>query len=528
MKKALFSFYIILLLLASCASTPQTGGETAEATATPTPSPTLVAATPTPDEGGSNSGAFEVIDESDAGTTTVTTSDSGSANEDGGSAEKTNTPTPPPTATFTYTPTPKPTSTPIPTSTPKPVVVTRENTPTPVPTATFTYTPTPRPTPTEKPVEIAEKKDIGELVYYDGVVDVHRDGFILDWEMIDFGLSIENYDLVTTGDDGYAEIEITAQSNEGTVVTVSGNTAFYFELENIAGSQKTDVHMLAGTIALTVKKLTKGGEVTVRTESSILGVRGTQFVVTTSPDGSVLITCSEGSVACRNLKDKNAPQLVAQPGQVVENLSEGGFAVDAVSVAELEDYTKKWFAGRLELFKSGALKAINDYSRRYNEYIGKFNTAYSNVMKNKDILQKWDTLNQTDEKYSLVDVMQEKKAITPSLLEARGVLIIFERIFYRLEELNDYHNQGYGQGALTSGGSTTDFFNTFNSEKDRIKRKAAQLRYAFKLYAKRNAGSPIGDFFSDDEDPFFETDDNFFEDMKMDNLFESKSGDFSF
>ena len=49
---------------------------------------------------------------------------------------------------------------------------------------------------------------VGEIVYLEGIVDVKRGGELLDWTTVDIGTPIERYDLIETGDDGFAEIEL--------------------------------------------------------------------------------------------------------------------------------------------------------------------------------------------------------------------------------------------------------------------------------------------------------------------------------
>jgi hypothetical protein len=48
----------------------------------------------------------------------------------------------------------------------------------------------------------------GTITYIEGYVDLYRDGELLDWELVDIGFDIQEFDLIETGDDGLVEIEV--------------------------------------------------------------------------------------------------------------------------------------------------------------------------------------------------------------------------------------------------------------------------------------------------------------------------------
>jgi hypothetical protein len=113
--------------------------------------------------------------------------------------------------------------------------------------------------------------------------------------------------------------------------------------------------------------------------------------------------------------------------------------------------------------------------------------------------------------------MQEKKELIGKLLALRKILYMFERVYFRLIELEGYYRQGYGRGQIEPGLSSAAFFNRFNREKRELGEKMAELRYITKLYAKRNNGNFPTDLFEQGEEEFFgDEEDSFFDEEDTD------------
>ena len=110
-----------------------------------------------------------------------------------------------------------------------------------------------------------------------------------------------------------------------------------------------------------------------------------------------------------------------------------------------------------------------------------------------------------------MESMREKKEIIGDLLKLRKILYLFERVYFRLVELEGYYRQGYGRGQIEPGLSSAAFFNRFNREKEVLGRQMAALRYLTKLYAKRNDGVFPTDLLEQGEEGFFGDEEGFFD-----------------
>jgi hypothetical protein len=333
---------------------------------------------------------------------------------------------------------------------------------------------------------------VGETSYVDGTVDVFRAGQQLDAKQVDIGSPVENYDILRTSKNGTIEVTFTAGPSPDTTIRVDPNTSFTIEVGKAKNQPKATVNMISGSISLRVKKMTGAGNVEVKTDSAIMGVRGTEFTVTTPPSGEILITCSDGEVACT---DDSGTELIARPGTAVEKIPGERFRTVPVAVSSLKEFQSQWNTDRIAALRSNAARAIQNFATRYDELSKTFDTQYKTLMQQADVLNAWiaeDDRGQTPAGDS-AKTMSEKKKVVGILLKLRATLFIFERVYFRLIELEEYHRDGYGRGKLAGGTTTDQFFARIAGERAQLARRLSLVQYASRLYAARNDGEfPAG------------------------------------
>ncbi len=334
---------------------------------------------------------------------------------------------------------------------------------------------------------------VGKIDFLEGQVDIRRNGELLDWQDVDIGFVVEAFDLIETADDGYSEIQLTFPQSGGGVIKVQKNTAFYFEVQTVSGKPQTNFRMLAGSLAMRVKNLTAGSEVTVSTPSAVMGVRGTDFMVTSGADGSILVTCVEGAVSC---VDSQGKELYARPGSVVEQNSGETSRSVAVKPEEVDAYRGSWLTMREEVFKAGADVFIRTYALRYMDYLPQFQAAYNEMIKSYSTLRNAVQRGSSTPKGTL---MQVKRDVSQSIFKMRGIFPMFEHTFYYVDLLEGYHRQGFGKGLLKKKYSTDDFFAQFVKQRNDLKKAMDVVRYMFKLYVQLDTmisgDSMMGDVF---------------------------------
>lgn len=343
------------------------------------------------------------------------------------------------------------------------------------------------------PAVLFAQQAVGEVVFLDGDVEVHRNGKALDWKLVDIGLTIESYDLLETDKGAIAEVQVTVPHSGGAFIRVRENTAFYFDLKEVGGKKQTNFQMLSGSLVLRVKQLTGAGEVVVRTESAVMGVRGTEFMVTTAVEGSILITCTEGAVSCT---DSQGRELYARPGQGVEQLSDSTSRSVALDPKQIDSFRNSWLQTREEVFKSGADVFIRTYALRYLDALPKFQVNYRDLVKHYDLLRNTVDRGSGSSQGTLIQV---KKEVSPAVFAMRSMFPLFEHTFYRLTELETYHRQGIGQGLIKRNYNSDQFFREFSREREQLRNQMAIVRHMFKLFVRLDEAlggdSLMGDIF---------------------------------
>ncbi len=328
---------------------------------------------------------------------------------------------------------------------------------------------------------------IGEISFISGEVELVRDEEVLTEGDMTIGDEIENYDQIRTGEDGQVIINLTASRNPDAEITIASNTTFFVDVNKIKGNEITTLSLITGSLGLKVQKLGANQRFRVQTEAVTMGVRGTEFSVETAPAADVLVTCSDGNVACR--AEDSRRELEARPGTVVEKrLSEDMVSIP-VALSDLQAFRKKWVAERISVFKPNALRVIRFYARKYDDLYNKFNTEYEALILKTAILDKWASEDNENRLGSKIQILREKKQIIGNLFRIRRVLFLFERVYHRLSELHRYFEEGYGAGEVSPGLSTAEFFRGFLSQRQDLSNKVRKVRYIMKLYAKRNGGS---------------------------------------
>jgi hypothetical protein len=349
---------------------------------------------------------------------------------------------------------------------------------------------------------------VGEFSYVEGDVDLVRAG---KSSKADFGMSVDNYDQVATGKNGSAELAIDPKSGINGSIKLRPGTTFYIDLAGAGAEKKAGIELLTGSVSAAVSKLAGKSNLEIRTQGATMGVRGTVFEVAIAPAGDLLVSCESGRV---EVKDEGGRTLFAEPGAVVERTAEDMFRNVPVRTSNLADFRRQWNAERIEAFKANAGRAIADFAGRYRGLKERFDKAYMELLRHRDIIDKWMREDRQKTIGGRMEIMQEKKVIIASLFEIRKVLFLFEKIYFRLLELETYVAQGYGRGTIAPGLTAEQFFRQFQNEAVSLQEKMHSIRYVMKLFAARNTDGLIGeDLLGGEEKPAGEKteEDSFFE-----------------
>jgi len=326
---------------------------------------------------------------------------------------------------------------------------------------------------------------VGDTVYVEGGVSLQRDGKQLDSSDVQTGLEIQNFDLVRTGSDGIAEVSITNPRAPSMTIKVSPRTQFSFELSRLESRQQTSVGLSGGTISLKVGKLTGSQGLNVVLDNAVMGVRGTEFSVTSIPSGDLLVLCTSGDVV---VTDETGREIHTIPGTAMEKLAGASFNAVSVGASDPEDFRKKWEDARIAALKAGAREVIKTEVQAYDRLFDEFTEEFGVFREKREILARWEAEEKSGKVDTTIDVEKERREIADLLTDLRETQFLLDRAHFRLLGLKEYHEQGFGEGDLGRGLTVNAFFARFEKDRAELEREMAEVRFAVRLLVHRSGG----------------------------------------
>lgn len=345
---------------------------------------------------------------------------------------------------------------------------------------------------------------VGTIQEIRGSVSLTRAGEVL--RGVDIGDSIENFDLIKTGADSAVVIALDSSSGMAGTLIVRPLSAFTVKTEALRGGPSTEGDILSGSVGVKVKKLSGDPSLRVRTGNTVMGVRGTEFEVQVSVNDGLLVTCSEGVVRCSG---DSGDELDSVPGYAVERRAGERLRRVPVAVSSLADFRSRWYAEEISAFRGAPVQALDQYAASYLRMRDEFRSA-STALSSEPAVAQWKAERGNRLVPSARDplVMRQKSAVAGKLMALRRVLFLFERIYYRLDEISVYLPETQRRARLSNGRTAEEFLRMVKSDIGELERRTAEYRFVLSLYAERNEGrEPI----SMESGSFFDSDDSFFD-----------------
>ncbi len=348
---------------------------------------------------------------------------------------------------------------------------------------------------------------LGEIVYTEGSVELRRGERVLRGPDADIGARVLAYDLLITGPRSRAEIDLGAAGAGGALIKVSERSAFYFDSAELDdGARKSLIRLLAGSMALKVEKL-GSGELTIMTGNATLGVRGTTFSVDAAPDGSLLVSCAEGRVACRS---PDGRELIARPGTAVEALPAApgeiaSLAPKPLPSDKLGSYRAAWLLDREAAIAASGAPLAAALDAELARARPALDAAYSRLEAQSAVLEAWERLYAQGRTIRLTEHIEERKALAAALFDCLKALPGYERPFYRLRDLAERRAALLAElpprelgGKLPQGApSLTALFERFAVEREAVEARLGRMRRALFVFSRLAADSPVGEFFGE-------------------------------
>ncbi|MFP4152618.1 MAG: FecR domain-containing protein, partial [Alkalispirochaeta sp.] len=197
--------------------------------------------------------------------------------------------------------------------------------------------PPPAPEPEEEPQAIIEEEELETIeiveITHALITFITGDAYIIDDGETDGGFFADIGGTLGPGqslevESGYAELQI------GDIGTVRVQEASTVRLDDIVLSSQgssVDIRVVSGSILNKVERLAGADSYEIRTETAVMGVRGTEFGVNVDSDGETRVAVREGRVAM--VPPAADPDRVRQRAAGAGNAAAAVEAV-AVSLAE--------------------------------------------------------------------------------------------------------------------------------------------------------------------------------------------------
>ncbi len=339
----------------------------------------------------------------------------------------------------------------------------------------------------------------GEIEYVEGEVTLSRGGKSLG--DLNIGDEVLVDDFIKTGPDGAAVIALNRSTGMRGTLAVKSRSAVYVRMSQDSSGPKTTLELVAGQIGSKVAKLSGSPTLQVRTDTAVMGVRGTEFGVSSSVAGNIVIYCTEGAVETTD--GESTVQVPA--GKAVEKRSAERLRMLPVAVSNPDEFAKRWIADEIEAFRANPARVVAFYEKRYADLSVRFTTALDELQR-KAALRKWIEEDKASTRINprSADTLREKKELIQSFLELRKILFLFERIYYRLDEAVDLVSGTPGERMELRPGLTVGaFLRQFRDEREKLAKMMAFFRYAERLYALRNEGGAGFPGLGGDDDDFF-------------------------
>lgn len=329
-----------------------------------------------------------------------------------------------------------------------------------------------------------DAKPFGMVNYVEGTVTVIRAGKPLK-AALNIGDDVFPDDMIKTLADSYVVIDLAKSTGMAGTLTIKTKSVVYLRLSPDATKPRSTIELISGQVGSKLAKIAGTPTFQITTDSAVMGVRGTAFTVATSPTGSVLVLCTEGAVAAAD----ESGEVRVPAGSGAEKRPAERIRLVPVGVSSPEEFEKRWIADAIEAFRADPARALADFEKRYSDLSARFSMAFDPLQKS-EILSKW--LREDAEGKAInprsPEAMREKKELAGSILEIRKILFIFERIYYRVLQLQDIvAGTPAERQEIRKGLTVGDFLRKVKAEASAFERRVNLFRQAERLYALRNA-----------------------------------------
>jgi hypothetical protein len=304
---------------------------------------------------------------------------------------------------------------------------------------------------------------VAVLASLEGDVSVIRGGTLIPSENVAEGFALEDFDTVTTGRTGRADIRFAASTGIGGTVRLDADTALYVDATPLKKEQTVGIELLVGGVTVQVASALGTSTVEVRTDSGTFSQTGPGFRALMAESGETLVWTRAGQVVCR----VGNRVVSTEPGIAVEASS--GVRTIPVNVSTLDAFEAGWLAAKKQTVRDQASAMFREVASRYLLEVGRFQRA-------------WDRGQR-----EAVGPAKANEAATADLRRSAAPL---ERSIPRLKVLRRLFDEGLIPPTLelSRGYAAKEFFKAWDQEAGDWAGRLAQARGRYKTVVESSGG----------------------------------------
>lgn len=328
-------------------------------------------------------------------------------------------------------------------------------------------------------------KPIGVVAYVSGSLSLVRQGD--EGPPLGPGDQVFDGDLLRTTPTSKASLSMDPSSGFSGSIAINPGTTFYLSRAALQGQPSTTLELMSGSLSAKVSKIAGKPRLDVSTGTSIFGVRGTEFEIALSVNDSLLAVCEEGVVTL-SVKDAQAD---IPAGQAYQRQSGAGFVPLATQPADLRDLRAKWIEGEGQIFRAAPLKALAALESRYTDHVQAI-LDETKALALDPVYRQWLRERRAGAKIDPLDpaVLKQKKDIAPKLISLAKRIAVFERAWWRLQDMVEIVRDGqFSKNEIRKGLAVAAFVKAFDRDRPEIATAIFIYRRALGLYLERSPDS---------------------------------------
>ena len=306
---------------------------------------------------------------------------------------------------------------------------------------------------------------------------ISRRGVFLNKEEVYTGTELEPHDIIQTGKGASAQILIDTPVTPELSVIIMEETTLFIEHTLKKQNPETSLVLHRGSVESKIAALAEGATFNVRTNSSVMGVKGTFFSVLTAADTSILVSCLEGKVICTT---KNEDSYI-QAGKVYEADPNGQHRLINIPASQVPNYTEDWKIARIESLRLNGTVSLENYANLYLQTAPGFLESWSELSSKQNIFKEWEKIIEEGRTMSMGEATRDKITLSNGIIRLRSRLPLMEHIFYTLYDLTRIMDE-VEEGELELSDTAERTLLIYHKRQDEFLEKLTQARYYYKIF----------------------------------------------